>query len=101
MKSIIIIAALLATTAYADDRYCTNHGKLSESIMRARQAGVTMSDMMEAAKENELFRAVIVSAFQKPRMSLPENKKTMIENFRADNELQCFEAHARKTKPAG
>lgn len=93
MKTIILTAAMLATSAHATDydRYCTGHGKLSETIMRSRQAGVPLSDMLRIAKDDTLIRTLVMMAYNKPRMSAPENRATMIEDFRAERELKCFE----------
>ena len=103
MKTVILTAALLATAAHAQDydRYCTSHGKLSETIMRSRQAGVPLSEMLRIAKDDKLIRTVVMMAFNQPRMSTPENRAIMIEDFRAERELKCFETvEKRKAEKA-
>jgi hypothetical protein len=97
MKTIILTAALLATSAHAQisERFCEVHGNLSETIMKSRQAGVPLSGMLKTAGDDTLIRAMVMMAYQVPRMEVEENKRNAISDFRAERELKCFEALER------
>ena len=107
MKKIIIItAALLAASAaqaFDYDKFCTAHGEMAEVIMKNRQAGTALSEMLTVAKDDDLIRSVVMMAYKQPRMRMPENQTEMVVNFRSERELACFktaEKHKLKKQKA-
>lgn len=106
MKTIIIsgiMATLLmaspATAQATDDNkdiLCPPIGRMAEVIMRSRQNGVIMSDLLATIspdadpKIKNLFRAIAIDAYKKSRYSTAEYQQTAIEDFRNDVESMCY-----------
>lgn len=96
MKHLIIVAAAAFTMTTANAQYCTIIGNLSESIMKARQNGVSMSDIMNMPSATSLGKAMTIDAFKEPRYSTEEFKQRAITDFRANWELACYEFKSKK-----
>jgi len=97
--TIFACAMLFCGAAFAQDTNteapvdgCTVIGTLAESIMTGRQNGVPMSRMMEVAADNELVRAIVIAAYDQPRMSVDRNVQRSIADFQNDVMLQCYQA---------
>lgn len=104
MKQLALLLTLLASPAIAgfsqaqiDD--CRGNGDLAASIMRARQAGLSMSDMLIMLNDPQFtdvlgFRertlVMIQMAFDVRRAHTPEVQARFIEDFREEFELLCF-----------
>jgi hypothetical protein len=103
MKTIIILtAALLATSAYATDyeKICNMHGRLSEQIMKNRQLGVPLSDMLKIGR-SQVTKNIIMAAYKEPRMHTEEYQTRAIEDFRIAQEVMCHEmAEEHKARKA-
>lgn len=100
-----IAIALALTTAQAtqsDDEFCAAQADMAEIVMKARQAGVPMSSLLEiGAPAPNPYRQLIISAYELPRMSYAPNQEKMIQDFRNDYHLLCFKAiENANNKPA-
>jgi hypothetical protein len=72
---------------------CATVGDLAESVMRNRQQGISMSRMMEIAKDSDLVRAIVIAAYDQPRMSVDRNIQRSIDDFRNEVMLQCYQVN--------
>jgi hypothetical protein len=77
------------TTQTLQDR-CQAIGNLAEGIMMGRQRGISMSHMMGVAGDMELARLLVIEAYDVPRMSMPENQRREVEDFRNMVESICY-----------
>lgn len=94
MLRALILAALIAVPAHAQDT-CAAWGSLAETTMKARQDGVSLSDLMGAADRADpeigaIIRAMVLTAFEKPRFTTPTVQQRTIADFRNDVELGCY-----------
>lgn len=104
-KIIAVIAIAFAfTTAQAtqsDDEFCAGEADVAEAIMKARQSGVAMSEMLKfGAPGPNPYRQLIISAYELPRMSYAPNQEKMIQDFRNEYHLLCFKAIENVNKKA-
>ena len=77
---------------------CPSLGDMAEQIMRARQRGVSMSEMMQLMPVDDgsdpvipVARLMVISAFEGPRFQTERHQWRTIEDFRADWELICYQ----------
>lgn len=93
--AIILTAALLATSAHAldYDKFCERHGKLAELVMKNRQLGASLSDLLKIGK-SETTRGIIMDAYKVPRMHTEDFQTRAIEDFRTAQEVYCHEMAA-------
>jgi hypothetical protein len=97
MKRIVLIAglALSAPLAHADEPVsCADVGKLAQTVMDSRQAGVTMSDMMDVVDGIKALQNLVRMAYDKPRMSTEEMMTRSAQDFRNEVEAVCYRAQA-------
>ena len=103
MKTIIILtAALLATSAHAIDyeKFCERHGKMAETTMRTRQAGVPLSEVLKLV-ESPVYKRMIIAAYKEPRMHTEDFQKRATDDFRIAQEVSCHEmAEEHKARKA-
>ena len=98
-----IIAALALTTtpiaAMTQDQQamCKSLGALAHQVMVNRQAGIALSDMLEAlpkGQENaDVGKAIIhivMTAYETPRYSTRTYQIVAAEDYRNDIETACF-----------
>jgi hypothetical protein len=85
--------------AQADDsiqEMCEAHSNLAKSIMRSRQYGLEMSQMMRIAdktddsKISKLSKFFVVKAFKYPRVYDKEIESDVVSEFASDAYFQCF-----------
>ena len=104
MKMKLFIAATLASSlvspAVAGDYYeerllCAVTAEAANAVMLARQAGVSMSEMMniaEAAKPAavaEMGREMVLDAFARKKEHTEEDQQRVVEAFESAAYLQC------------
>lgn len=97
-----ILLTLSVTVCYGADitqekmSTCKAFSQMSGSIMKARQAGVDMSAMMEAKQSDEeatkIAHQVIIEAYGSPRWSTNQNREKAIADFANDKYLSCIKA---------
>lgn len=91
MKSIITAAIIaMATSAQAQEDPCPAFGGLAETMMIARQSGLPMSQMMELAGEEDIFRRMVIDAYDRPRYGTEEIQRLEIQDFRNEIEMDCY-----------
>lgn len=100
-KNITIAAVLIAGTAYAQkgDRHpgdpCKSLGDIAANIMRDRQTGRPLHDLMEKASSattNPLMKNIIIKAYERPAYPDGPGKTQAIADFRNDIEVLCYKA---------
>ncbi len=70
---------------------CSLNAELAEVIMRARQAGVPMSQIMDAfgGDGNQIARAMTLAAYDSFRYHTENSKRRAVEDFRDEWYLKC------------
>lgn len=96
MKRLIIAAVAALTLTFTQAQDCKVIGDLAEKTMEARQVGVSVSDMMDIAKDDRLLKSIILDAYKRPRFSTEEVQRRVITDFRADWEVACYEVRSKK-----
>lgn len=95
MKKTVLMAlvfAFMSIPAAAADNWketCSMVSKLAEIVMKARQSGKAMSEVIKAAEGNEAYESVIILAYDKPRYGTAPMQQRTIEEFRDDAYVQC------------
>ena len=92
LKPIILALTLLATplAAETEEHPCETLGGLAALIMEARQLGAPLSEMMRIAADNELLKALTITAYQSPRFSTDSYRQEAIKDFRNEIEVMCY-----------
>lgn len=106
LRSLIAAAALAALpiNASADDAalVCPGLGQMAENIMKFRQRGIPMSKQMEivnaspSAQIRDMGKLMVVSAYKERQAYSDDAKAGIIQRFRNDSELQCYEVWGKK-----
>lgn len=95
LKAAIICGTLLTATAHASN-YCDTVAKVSTTIMKNRQLGVPLSEMMEIANKPTLkeisgtIKQLTIAAYEQPRYSTPINQERAITDFADKQMLNCL-----------
>jgi len=98
--------AWLAGAVQAEDsvqEVCEAHSNLAKNIMRGRQLGMEMSQMMrisykaEDSKVSELARLFVMKAFKYPRVYDNEIEEDVVNEFGSAAYSQCFLALEKLT----
>lgn len=85
---------MLVAAGGVDDA-CAVVGKTAEGIMAGRQRGVIMSEMMQAIEPGEfqeLFRGLIIAAYDTPQYGTEEMQSKTVREFRNQAELSCYQS---------
>lgn len=95
LSSIIGLTMMISPVQAQEQRHqlCPSMGRLADSIMKGRQEGLAMSDMMGLAGESEvssLVRKMVIMAFEEPRYHSEEGKLRATQDFRAKIETICY-----------
>lgn len=71
---------------------CKTWSGMAETIMKARQVGAPMSELMDAAEEanSEAMKKIVIMAYEKPRFSAEEVQKRSTDEFRDEIYLACI-----------
>ena len=77
---------------------CESIESFARVVMEARQAGVSMAEIMERAAEqgfpeeiHNLNRSLIVEAYERQQFLYPSNQKEAAEDFANDVALACYQ----------
>lgn len=92
MKKVILTCALalsLSIPALAEDK-CKKIEGLAESVMDARQRGVSASDMMELAGDSLLVRAVVLDSFETSTYSSTSVRQRAVREFKDKWYIWCI-----------
>lgn len=78
---------------------CSHLSRTAASFMRARQAGVSMARTMSIIKKNdELYRNVVIEAYEVPRFDTEEGRQRQVDDFGDAWFLKCAQAYAERGK---
>ena len=78
---ITLSASASANAEVSKYDFCYAHSELSESVMTARQGGVSMRDAIEAVMGDEIAIAIIQDAYEVPGYSTAEFQQKAILEF--------------------
>lgn len=83
--------------------FCKDFERAAEKIMTARQDGMAMSEMMEAASEMEeaysdIAKTMVVEAYSKPLYRTEDFKRRAISEFANDSYLVCIKELRKSEK---
>jgi len=83
MKKLIVSLMLASSLAAADEKqdYCVSVEKLASTVMTNRQAGVSLSAMMELA-DTELIKSIVLGAYDTGRYGTDEYKERAITKYK-------------------
>ena len=87
VAAVAIVAASSAVAETKQER-CTLIGKLAAVIME-KQDGVDMSSLMEIA-ETELVQRLVIFAYEMPRYSSEDYKRTAVQDFANEAMGVCY-----------
>lgn len=100
LNAALLTAALLFAPAQpasaADDTTCESLAEFAETIMTARQRGLTLSSALELLNDakferiRDLLRTIVIQAYEAPLWSTEENKTKAIGEFRNEVHLACL-----------
>jgi len=109
LSSVLVVVMAMPTAALPSDdtvSVCKSFSKGAGTIMEIRQAGVSMSDVMQAyvdtSQEGDsptVGRAVelmITLAYETPRYSSESIQKRQVTEFENDFFLLCFKKYKKK-----
>lgn len=101
MKKLLIILTLL-TVSYGEEmtanEFCINMAEAAEIIMVVRQFGGDITVAVEAINERsegklkEVYKILLVRAWEKPRYVTEENRLKAVKDFKSTTYLQCMES---------
>lgn len=95
MKHLLLAATLLLSTSATAATYeqCKDLTAFAGALMTARQAGVSMDQVFEVAKEQGMDKSVdnmIILAYETPRYSTDSNKQGAINDFKSQILTACM-----------
>lgn len=96
----LIVATLILSSftplASADENsICAANGMLAETIMRGRQAGKPISEVLTIVQDNTYEKAMTMMAYEEPAWSTFESKERAEREFRIKIELDCYKNFQR------
>ncbi|GAB3099823.1 hypothetical protein G8770_03680 [Aestuariicella hydrocarbonica] len=89
----LICAISLPTAAIAADDWkttCKMVESTATTIMKARQNGAALSNLMEIADDSKFIEQVAIMAYDQPQYSTPENQKNAVSKFANELYLACI-----------
>jgi hypothetical protein len=96
MKTIFAAVLALAVSVSAQAQtpqteLCRQIGQAASVTMEARQAGVSMSNIMANAADTDILKKIVIDAYSYPRFGSSEFRDRAVEEFRNKWELACFQ----------
>ena len=93
IKALIVVSTFFGMTNLAlaeptQKPVCETVESLAAAIMENRQVGTKLSTMLNSST-NELVVAIIIEAYEQPRMSSKKNQEMMIVDFANKVMLKC------------
>jgi hypothetical protein len=74
-------------------KFCTGLGSWAETMMKARQSGVSLSEVLTITGNDSARRQDVMSAYEYPRYASSEMQRRASQDFRNDIELKCFQTY--------
>lgn len=95
-KLTLALFALLAAPATAQemtpDELCATFATYAEVVMKARQGGVPLGQMLDTIDGEPVLRALLMVAYDQPRFSTESYQQDAISTFRDEVHLGCLQA---------
>lgn len=99
---VTVLILFLSGQLYAQDKLavCNSISSLAETIMKQRQNGAPMSEMMRIAGEaggalGKVGEELVIMAYEKPRYRTENYQQRAIEDFRDSAHLECVKQARR------
>ena len=99
IKAVIVVSAFLGMTNLAlakpaKETVCEAVESLAATIMEGRQVGTKLSTMLKLATDpnpaaNDLAVAIVIEAYEQPRMTGKKYQEMMVVNFSNKVMLKC------------
>lgn len=97
---LLTIASLIALSgnANAQKATCSKAAKVAESLMQARQKGVSLQNAMDAMissypkTAHKYVRILVMDAYSSPRYHSEEMQQRAIDDFRDKSHLSCLKS---------
>lgn len=98
LTTILLVSALTgsafsAPAIGASKNNCAEIADLAGSMMRNRQAGIDMSEMIAIVAKSgvgELVTPIVIAAYEQPRFDTPSYQKKAITDFKNEVMLACM-----------
>ncbi|MES0162457.1 MULTISPECIES: hypothetical protein [unclassified Mesorhizobium] len=80
------------------DKVCVQMGKLAEAVMRSRQSGAAIQELLDSQERHfspdvvRDLRQMTLQAYSVPRYADAQGQDVAITNFRDANQLECLGA---------
>ena len=88
----LILSALMATTAQAQDtEWCDGIYDDAETIMKGRQMGLDIRDMIKQAGDRQLYVDMIKLAYKQPKYSSETMRENVINEFTEGFYMACLD----------
>lgn len=87
----IILTVSAATVQAQTMSFCNKLYDTSEAVMDARQSGVDLRQMMQAAEGNQLHEDIVKLAYKQPKYSTESYQQNAIKQFAEQFYLSCLE----------
>lgn len=69
---------------------CASQAGRAEQIMKARQLGIPMSDVMGILLDNQVWREMVIEAYRINRYDIESIQRRITEDFRDAQYLNCL-----------
>lgn len=69
---------------------CNNVSTLAHNVMKGRQTGMALSEMMKHSQGEDWIKELMIDAYDEPRYSTPEYQQRTITEFANTYYLRCF-----------
>ena len=96
----LALTTTLSFSAIADDAVdlCVGYSVLAEKIMEMRQENISMADMYNVLKSNDVSIALLKEAYKKPAYSTVANKQKEIDTFKNNTFMVCIQTVGDKVE---
>ena len=96
MKKLILIAALLAFNANAEEskkeRLCKTIYEVADSVMKSRQNGTPMEKLMGITNGNKELIDMVIGAYRMPLMNSHKMKMQMRTEYANKKMVECYQS---------
>ena len=98
-KIVLIVMLLIAQQAQATTvKECSSLAELAQKIMEARQVGVPMAKVFQVVGDNQLYRAIVVAAYEQPAFMVEDIQQKAIRDFYDNWFLACIKSMSRQKR---
>lgn len=72
------------------DQFCAGLAELARTVMYVRQGGMSLSQTLSIAGQDDLHRSIIMAAWEEPRWHGRAAQQRAISDFRDTIHLECL-----------